>query len=262
MRRCCVWRLGELLLLLLPSHAWWRPGPGVNWDWRLSGTTPRASAGVEVFDLDLFDVESANMLSLLDSGIVVICYFSAGTYEEYRDDEADFPRSALGNRVEYSYGSWWININDEDIKPVMEGRLDLASEKGCDAVDPDFMEVRKLAHQSHYEDEKLAPQSHDRGDKLTHPEHCRDGNSPTPIIARQRLERSHTNRTTETRNSHPNITTGVTTSHIQSTTEMRTLTHLIEGQQFVWGGLVCISCDRRWSFSALGAQGVVSLSPL
>ncbi|CAN0282704.1 unnamed protein product, partial [Ectocarpus sp. 13 AM-2016] len=80
------------------------------------------------------------MLSLSDSGIVVICYFSAGTYEEYRDDEADFPRSALGNRVEYSFGSWWININDEDIKPVMEGRLDLASEKGCDAVDPDFME--------------------------------------------------------------------------------------------------------------------------
>ncbi|CAB1118874.1 unnamed protein product [Ectocarpus sp. CCAP 1310/34] len=86
------------------------------------------------------NVESADMLSLLHSGIVVICYFSAGTYEEYRDDEADFPRSALGNRVEHSVGTWWININDEDIKPVMEGRLDLASEKGCDAVDPDFME--------------------------------------------------------------------------------------------------------------------------
>lgn len=59
------------------------------------------------------EVESADMLSLSDSGIVVICYFSAGTYEEYRDDEADFPRSALGNRVEYYFGSWWININDE-----------------------------------------------------------------------------------------------------------------------------------------------------
>lgn len=32
MRRWCVWWLGKLLLLLLPSYAWWQPGPGVNWD--------------------------------------------------------------------------------------------------------------------------------------------------------------------------------------------------------------------------------------
>lgn len=53
------------------------------------------------------------MLSLSESGIVVICYFSAGTYEEYRDDKADFPPSALGNPVEYYPYAWWIDINDE-----------------------------------------------------------------------------------------------------------------------------------------------------
>lgn len=45
----------------------------------------------------------------------MICYFSAGTYADYRDDEASFPRSALGLPLEFSGGEWWININDEVI---------------------------------------------------------------------------------------------------------------------------------------------------
>ncbi|CAM9552565.1 unnamed protein product, partial [Hapterophycus canaliculatus] len=82
------------------------------------------------------------MQALTDGNVVVICYFSAGTYERYREDESSFPRSALGFPVEFSDGEWWININDEarGIKPVMSSRLDLAAAKGCDGVDPDYME--------------------------------------------------------------------------------------------------------------------------
>ncbi|CAM9179404.1 unnamed protein product [Pylaiella littoralis] len=155
MRRFCRRWLGEwLLLLLLPfannltsiirvlgqeEDVWWKPGPGVNWDWMLQGT-PKISAGVEVFDIDLFDVGAADIQTLKDAGITVICYFSAGTYESYREDEGSFPKSALGLKSN-SEDEWWININDEDILPVMTNRLDMAVEKGCDAVDPDAIET-------------------------------------------------------------------------------------------------------------------------
>eukprot|EP00903_Cladosiphon_okamuranus_P008300 g7986.t1 len=97
-----------------------------------------------MFDVDLFDNDAAVFKTLQDAGIVVICYFSAGTYEEWRDDESSFPASALGSKVVFDgefWGEWWVNINDESIKTVMMERLDLAVEKGCDGVDPDQMEA-------------------------------------------------------------------------------------------------------------------------
>eukprot|EP00752_Nemacystus_decipiens_P017848 g16004.t1 len=144
MRRC---RREFFLLLhvvgILGQDAWWKPGPGVNWDWRLEGI-PRASAGVEMFDTDLFDNEATDFRALQDAGIVVVCYFSAGTYEEWREDKSDFPVASLGEKLVYDgefWGEWWININDEGVKDVMSARLDLAVDKGCDGVEPDQLEA-------------------------------------------------------------------------------------------------------------------------
>lgn len=53
------------------------------------------------------------MQELKKSGAIVICYFSAGTYEEYRDDGGQFPVSSVGAPVEDTELEWWININDE-----------------------------------------------------------------------------------------------------------------------------------------------------
>lgn len=60
----------------------------------------------------LADVGAADIQTLKDAGITVICYFSAGTYESYREDEGSFPKSALGLKSN-SEDEWWININDE-----------------------------------------------------------------------------------------------------------------------------------------------------
>lgn len=67
-----------------------------------------------------------------------IGYFSAGSYENWRSDERDFPSSVKGNNLDGWPGEKWLDISDwATLGPIMEARLDLAVTKGCDGVEPD-----------------------------------------------------------------------------------------------------------------------------
>ena len=93
---------------------------------------------VDVFNLDLFDTLPAPIQALRERRIFVMCYFSAGSYEDWRPDAHGFPAEVLGNPMEGWPGEKWLDIRRIDIlDPIMEARLDLAVEKGCDGVDPD-----------------------------------------------------------------------------------------------------------------------------
>lgn len=53
------------------------------------------------------------------------CELTGRTIQEYRDDEGEFPRSALGNQIEGAEGEeWWININDE-VRRSLRSRLSM-----------------------------------------------------------------------------------------------------------------------------------------
>ncbi|MGQ9794709.1 MAG: endo alpha-1,4 polygalactosaminidase, partial [Anaerolineae bacterium] len=96
------------------------------------------SIDVDVFNLDLFDTPPVIIQALRKRGIFVMCYFSAGSYEDWRPDAHRFPAEVLGNPMEGWPGEQWLDIRRLDILgPIMEARLDLAVEKGCDGVDPD-----------------------------------------------------------------------------------------------------------------------------
>ena len=93
---------------------------------------------VDVFNLDLFDTPRESILELQARGVYVICYLSAGTYEEWRPDAMLFPETVLGQELQDWPGERWLDIRQiEILTPLMENRLDLAVEKGCDGVDPD-----------------------------------------------------------------------------------------------------------------------------
>jgi hypothetical protein len=93
---------------------------------------------VEVYNLDLFDVSSAVIEDLHQHGIFVQCYISAGSFEDWRPDAPDFPAEILGNDLDGWPGEKWLDVRRLDLlQPIMEGRFDLAVEKGCDGVDPD-----------------------------------------------------------------------------------------------------------------------------
>lgn len=114
----------------------WRPSPGLSWQIQYSGDL-QTELEVEVFNLDLFDTDVEVIQGLQARGVRVMCYFSAGSWENWRPDKDLFPAQALGDPLEDWPGERWLDIRDPQVRSLHEGRLDLAVQKGCDAVDPD-----------------------------------------------------------------------------------------------------------------------------
>ncbi len=139
----CTVRAAEPTLLRADgtSEDWWRPRPRTSWHWQLSGTLD-TSLPVTMYDLDLFETPDAVIDALKAQGKVMICYFSAGTWEPYRPDADDFPESVLGNHLPDWPEERWLDIRDLDtLGPLMEARLDLALARGCDGVEPDLVDA-------------------------------------------------------------------------------------------------------------------------
>ncbi|KAF2752184.1 glycoside hydrolase family 114 protein [Sporormia fimetaria CBS 119925] len=122
---------------------------GTSWDILLtttdSGTDSIAAVPEEnfqVIDIDLFDTSKEAIAEFKATGKRVICYFSAGTREAWRSDAKKFKSGDTGNSVSGGpNGDWpdelWVDVTSANVKAVMEARIELAKEKGCDAVDPD-----------------------------------------------------------------------------------------------------------------------------
>ncbi len=115
---------------------WYRPGVAATWQWQLLGTVNTAYV-VDVYDIDLFDVSTAVIASLQTSGKRVICYFSAGSFESFRSDAGRFSQDEFGNTLEGFADERWLDIRSPNVLQIMNNRLDLAVQKGCDGVEPD-----------------------------------------------------------------------------------------------------------------------------
>jgi endo-alpha-1,4-polygalactosaminidase (GH114 family) len=114
----------------------WQPAPGTTWQWQLTGVID-TSLAVDMYDIDLFDVGQGKIDTLHADGRIVICYFSAGSWEEWRADAADFPAETLGNPLEGWPGERWVDIRSTEVRDLMKARMDYAVTRGCDGVEPD-----------------------------------------------------------------------------------------------------------------------------
>lgn len=115
---------------------WWRPDRALGWQWQLSGTINTGYA-VQAYDIDLFDTPVATITGLHGAGRRVICYFSAGSSENWRSDDANFTESDRGKALDGWAGERWLRTDSATVRAVMTARLDLARAKGCDAVEAD-----------------------------------------------------------------------------------------------------------------------------
>jgi len=112
----------------------WQPPPGTTWQWQLQGNID-TNKPVEVYDIDGFDAPDSKIATLKGKGIKLICYFSAGSWEDWRPD--DFPSSVKGNNNGWP-GEKWLDIrNIAVLGPIMEVRMDLCKARGFDAIEPD-----------------------------------------------------------------------------------------------------------------------------
>ncbi len=116
----------------------WSPAPNSTFQIQLSDYPPNIDLNADIYELDLFETSTNTIQFLQNNGKKVICYFNAGAWEEYRPDAADFPSEIIGNPYIGWPGERWLDIrNFKTFAHRIEARLDLAVEKGCNAVDPD-----------------------------------------------------------------------------------------------------------------------------
>jgi hypothetical protein len=115
----------------------WKPSLNTSWQWQLSGTIDQ-TVDAQMYDIDLYDVDAATVASLHAKGRKVVCYLSAGSYEDWRGDAAQFPRAVLGNNLEGWPGEKWLDIRQISvIGPIMQARFDLCKQKGFDGIEID-----------------------------------------------------------------------------------------------------------------------------
>lgn len=114
----------------------WRPTPGTSWQWQLSGRID-TDLDVQMYDVDLFDAPDDVLDRLRADGRTVICYFSAGSHEDWRDDAGEFPEAAIGRPLDGWPGERWLDVRDPTVREVLARRLDAAVARGCDGVEPD-----------------------------------------------------------------------------------------------------------------------------
>lgn len=118
------------------NAAAWKPSVDSTWQWQLRGTINTAYV-VDVYDIDLFDAPDATLATLKAAGRRVVCYFSAGSSEDWRSDFSQFQASDMGNPLKGWPGERWLDTRSANVRRIMLARLDLAAKRGCDGVEPD-----------------------------------------------------------------------------------------------------------------------------
>ena len=125
-----------------PAAGWWRPAPGLTWQWHLSEPPVDTSVEADVYDIDLFDNKTSVIEELHTQGRKVICYISVGSREDWRPDADLFPKEVLGRDYEGWAGEKWLDVRRIDLlAPIMRARFDLCKAKGFDGVEPDNIEI-------------------------------------------------------------------------------------------------------------------------
>jgi endo-alpha-1,4-polygalactosaminidase (GH114 family) len=117
------------------------PKPGSTFSIQFSGEIYPEDLTGDVVDLDLFETEPEMVQALQDQGKLVMCYLSAGSWEDWRPDADLYPPEVIGKNYEGWPGEKWLDIRQiEKLAPILTSRLDLCLEKGFDGVEADNMD--------------------------------------------------------------------------------------------------------------------------
>ena len=122
------------------TPTWYQPTLQVNWYWQLQGEI-NAPSNAELLDVDLFDTSADKIKALHEQGKKVICYFSAGSHENWREDAKQFPENVLGKALDGWKGERWLDIRFPTVQILMRSRMELAKAKNCDGVEPDNVDA-------------------------------------------------------------------------------------------------------------------------
>jgi hypothetical protein len=119
-----------------PSDAPARPQPEplTTWQIQLSGTLDTTVAA-RVYIADI-ETSPSVIRNLHSAGRIVICYFSAGTMESFRDDASRFPADSLGMPLPDYPRERWVDVRNATVLAIMQDRIAKAARVECDGVHP------------------------------------------------------------------------------------------------------------------------------
>lgn len=121
----------------------WQPDVGAKWQIVLlkpvevDSDNPILTPDVDVWDIDMYTNSKDTISAIKKLGKKVICYFSAGSYEDFRPDSDQFDSGDIGAELDGWPGEYWLNISSPTVRSIMSKRIEYAKNKGCDAIDPD-----------------------------------------------------------------------------------------------------------------------------
>ncbi len=113
----------------VPCPGCWAPALHTSWQWQLQYKVD-TSVDVQMYDIDGFDSPKKLVAKLHADGRAVVCYLSAGSWENWRPDAGDFPDSVKGRPNGWP-GERWLDIRRLGILgPIMKARLDMCQRQG------------------------------------------------------------------------------------------------------------------------------------
>lgn len=129
-----------------PLPSLWQPktinGKVLKWNYIINGSVQPIDDTADVYDVDLFETSDEDLKELRAKGKKIICYFSAGSLELWRNDwnslEFDLINGTdYGPGLEGWEGEYWFNTRSQKVRKLMTSRINHAVTRGCDAIEPD-----------------------------------------------------------------------------------------------------------------------------
>jgi len=91
-----------------------------------------------VYDVDGFETTRRTVALLHRRHVKVICYLDVGSWESYRPDRSEFPRSVIGRRYQGFPDERWLGVaHFHRFERPLKRRFTMCARKGFDAVEPD-----------------------------------------------------------------------------------------------------------------------------
>ena len=109
------------------------PSNDATWYLQRSGTID-SSVETDVYGVDLFTITNDTIATLHDANDSVVCMMSAGVLEANSSDSAAFDPKDLGELYSGSSDAYWLDIRSSRVRNLMEQRVVLGAQKGCDGI--------------------------------------------------------------------------------------------------------------------------------
>jgi hypothetical protein len=116
----------------------WYPDPTTKpWQWQLQGKIDTRIHAC-VYDVDGFETPKRTVVRLHRKHVKAVCYLDVGSWESYRPDKGEFPRSVIGRRYQGFPDERWLDVaHFHRFEKPLKQRFNMCARKGFDAVEPD-----------------------------------------------------------------------------------------------------------------------------